>query len=157
MKLNDIYQSENEILKEGLIRVIGKVLKYVAIVVGVIFVLNIFKRGLDNRKEEKLAAEGLREIYTVVVGARVIIERKNISKFSVVYEEMMDGIQTDSGALDYDVAKKKDGDNEYVVNTLFMFESKNDSRKLNKIIDRINDRYDMNFEIIRKKYTKIKD
>ena len=161
MKLNDIQQSQDEILEEGLLRVIGKVLKYAAIVIGTVLLIGITKRiFFPEEEKEKIQQQddSIKYAYKVILGIRVNLEKS--SYLNRVEDNFMElsqtiGERTNITKLDPEVYSKKHSRTEYSMNTLLWYINKQDVNDVKRTIEKINKRHDVDIQLLQIKKQRI--
>jgi len=153
MKLNDIHQPE-EVLEEGLLRVIGKVLKYAAIVIGTVLLIGITKRiFFPEEEKEKIEQqdEKIKYAYKVILGLRVDLTKASyIKRVKENFLELSQtiGEKTNVTKIMPEVYSKKHSRTEYSMNTILWYIDRQDVNEINKVVERINDRHDMDIQIL---------
>ena len=153
MKLNDIHEPENKILEEGLLRVIGKVLKYAAIVVGTVLLIGVTKRIFfpEEEKEKIDPQENVKYAYKVVLGMRLELEKSSyLNRIEENFYELSKNIkeQTDAHAMSEEVYTKKHSKTDYSFNTVLWYLDRKNVNRLSKVVDKVNSRYDVDIQIL---------
>jgi len=158
MKLNDIYQPDDNILNEGLLRVIGKVLKYAAVVVGTVLLIGITKRVFFPEEEKEKIQDDIKYAYKVILGMQVELESPSyLEKVKNNFHELTTiiGDETNANNIDPEVYIKKHSRTEYTMNTVLWYLERQDVNRINKEIEKINKRYDVYIDVLQTKKQRI--
>ena len=155
MKLHQIFESNEEVLSEGLIHFFGKILKYAAIFFGGAFLLRTARNIiLDKNKEEEYQ-------YYMVIGDVLQIRRSSeerlddlLSVFSNEFKDMTNAISFQYDYKKISGKKYKDADeslgNFFNVNIILFYMSSSEINKAMKQVDIMNNKFDTRFELIKK-------
>lgn len=147
MKLNDIYQPDDEVLEEGLLRVIGKVLKWAAVVVGTVLLIGITKRIFFPEEEKEQLEDDTNILYKAILGARFQVT--NVSRFKESIQYFGGDLKEQSEAYAAVIEFKKIKKDVYDVNFVLWYKDKSDISKLKRTIKKIGEQTGIELELLK--------
>lgn len=157
MKLHQINTSEENILSEGLLHVLGQILKYTAIFLGGAFLLRTAYRIITDEKKK---SDDNELQYYMVMGDVLQIQRGMEGRLEDLLQMFAAEFKVMTNALSYSYdhkivsGKKYDVDESngkfFNVNIILFYRSPTDVSQGTRYIDKINDKFETKFELIKK-------
>jgi len=148
MKFKDILEEELNQIDEGLIHVLGRALKYIAILAATAFVGRAVMRFIRDKKKDSEETQ-----HYIVVGTVVSLSSGSKRHVFDWIEEAATNFSGLTNATTYQTDVKMINTDEgkaFNTNIVLFYESRRELQQSKKMIARINDRSDdFNFEVIK--------
>ena len=146
MKLNQITPTEDEILSEGLIRVIGKVLKWAAVIVGTVLLIGLTKRIFFPEEEKEQLPEDIKVLWKVVLGMRFQVE--NIRSWEKEMQNLGSYLKDETEAYTAIVEFKRIEKDVRDVNFVLWYGDRKAVNKVDKVIAKISKKTDLDIKVL---------